>query len=169
MNARNLVIGSLTVLAVMTFVCGTTSAQDGEVKREDRRVERLLQKLDWKYTIDSSRDFKLQFNVSEDRSQVVFVQSTTHDIDNIELREIWSPAIKVSADQCSKLAMDLLHENSKVKLGSWQLVRIGDSCVAIFCVKVGADCDEKTLRTAIRVVLKTADDKEKELADADTF
>ncbi|MDA1017218.1 MAG: YbjN domain-containing protein [Planctomycetota bacterium] len=169
MNTRKLAIGSLTAVAVMASVCGTANAQYGEVKREDRRLEQVIKKLGWKYSIDADRDFRLEFKVGNDRSQVVYLRSVTHILGGLELREILAPAFRVNSKQCGDLAKDLLHENSKLKLGAWQMVRGGDNCLALFSVKVGADCDAETLRTAVRLVVVAADNKEKQVTGRDSF
>jgi hypothetical protein len=68
------------------------------------------------------------------------------------------------------LANALLIYNARVKLGSWRVDRQGDdTCIVAFAVQIAANTDAKSLYTALRLVIETADDVERKLDEEDKF
>jgi len=61
-------------------------------------------------------------------------------------------------------------ENIPQKLGAFELTRVDEGGYKVqFSVRIDADCRAPKLKDALRLVLVTADAKEKELTNADEF
>jgi hypothetical protein len=162
-----MVLGVAAFLA-LTFGAATTGeAQLGGKKKGDPRVEKLLRELDLKYTVDKDGDFRLEVAYDDGRSQVIFVSTATSDLDDLEIREVWSAGYKSEDEFSAEVANRLLEENAKYKLGGWQRSKISTGYLAVFTAKIAADCDAATMKTAIRVAGTAADEMEKELLGND--
>ena len=132
----------------------------GDKKKVDKRVEKALDRLGFKYTLTSESSFKLIFDVGEGRSQTVFVDSTTSEYRELEVREVWSPAYKSSSKNIpEKIANKLLEDTSRKKIGAWSK----EGSYAVFVSKISADADDESLKSMIKLVLSAADTMEEEL------
>lgn len=168
MNARRLLAAFVLVATMLaTFSSEQSYARSGVTDKVDRRVEKVLERTGWKYEIDSDGDFRLHFRFSDGRTQVVFVRSKTVDIDGLEVREIWSPGIRATGSLDERTAIDLLRENSRIKIGAWRLANSREGCIAIFAVQIGAEIDRETLMTVARAAGVVADNKEKAATERD--
>jgi hypothetical protein len=161
-------IGMMALVACM-LVAGQTNAQIGDRKATgDVRVKRLLDQTELKYEIDSDGDFKLINSFDNGRTQILFVNSNTERFLNMEIREVWSVGyISPTGVIPSTVALDLLRANSKIKLGAWQITKMGGKDVAVFAAKIAADTDVKTLLGTMQLVSEAADEKEAEITKKD--
>ena len=161
-----------TILVVLIIAFTATSvclSQVGAKKSSDRRVERLLDEADLKYEVDGDGDFTLVNGLKNDRSQIAWILSRTSKLGSLEIRQIWSVGYRSKSPLSETLANRLLKENTQVKIGAWQVRKMGDDYVAVFCAQIAADTDKETLLLALLAVTKTADELEKELTDKDDF
>ncbi len=92
--------------------------EDRTVGNPDPRVEKALKKLGLKYEVDKDGDFKLVFSVEDDRTQVVFINSTTETLGKMEIREIWSPTAKFSSTPPPALSLALLEKIAPLRLAA---------------------------------------------------
>jgi hypothetical protein len=139
----------------------------GARPEHDKRVSRVLESLDLEYTIDDDGDFRLIFKMEGDRTQVVFIQSSTSEYRDLEIRDVFSVGYE-SEDEVipEDIANRLLGQNWKIKLGAW--AKMGK--YAVFVSKVDANAGGKTLWSAIKLTAKAADEMESELTGkADSF
>ena len=127
--------------------------------------------MELKYEIDGSGNFVVPFMVDEDRSQIVYIDSESRYVDDLEVRHVWSLGLRSDAALNADVANALLVYNANVHLGAWQLVRHNKSgeCTAIFVVPIAADTTTKALRSVMNAVGLAADDVEGKLSDQDTF
>jgi len=161
---------SLVAAAVMVLCAGTAFSQVGtHTTQADIRVERLLKEAGLTFTIDNEGDFQLYTKVSGNRVQALWIISETQAMGALEIRQIWS--IGYTSDQpfSAEILNRLLAENAQVKLGAWQVRRMGGKYVAVFSVQVGADIDRFSLLMAMSTVASTADDMERALTGADVY
>ena len=137
----------------------------------DRAVLRALEGLGQDYTIDPEGDFKLELGFDDKRSQVVFINSSTESLANLRLREVWAIAMVYNANQPpAELPRTLLVENSRKKLGGWQLGELGERSALVYCMQVPADLAGESLKAAYLQTAIIADEKEKELSgDQDAY
>jgi len=120
-----------------------------------------------KFTVDNEGDFRLLFDVGDDRSQLVWILSRTNRLEALEIREVWSIGYQSERPLSADIANRLLEQNAKVKLGSWQLRRMGDKYTAVFSAQIAAETDRATLLAAIRAVTTIADRMELDLTNKD--
>lgn len=145
------------------------SAQLGDAKEGDARVRRLLEELEMKWTIDKDGDFRLHNEVTEDRSQLIWVLSNTSDLRNLEVREVWSIGFKSAEPFSAEIARRLLTENTQTKVGAWQMRKMGEEYVAVFSAQIAANTDAETLQTIIDAVATTADEMELDVVGTDDW
>lgn len=145
----------------LTGATGTAFAAD-----PDRAVGRLLDGLEYTYEVDEDGDYKLIFDMENDRTQLVFVRSSVETYGSHHIREIWSPGYKSPGPQFPALVGNRLLEDSNAsKLGAW--VKQGE--MAMFVVKIDADASAQVLSDAIDAASKSADAIELELTSKDEY
>ncbi len=138
----------------------------GGRKKGDPRVKRALDELRYKYTVNSSGDYELIFELDDDRTQKAFVNSNTETFCEVEIREVWSVGFIADGMPMSKLANFLLLDNGRVKIGSWRIAKLSGGKVAIiYGAQVSADADAETLRACLNIVSNKADELENALGD----
>lgn len=169
------------ILLIATFVlagAGAAFAQHGaDDKRTpvtpstssggDARVRRALTALSEKFVVDSDGDFKLIRDTVDGRTQVAWVISKTNTYGSMEIREVISPAFKTGGSLSSTMALRLLRENDKYKIGAWRLVGEGASQAVYYAIQIGAEADPQSLAAAIKSATLIADAMEKEIVGTD--
>jgi hypothetical protein len=122
------------------------------------------------YQIDDDGDFKLTFRLDNGRSQVCFVNSKTEQFGTLEIREVWSVGYLSEGAIDARLGAYLLTRNNRVKLGAWRISERSDGKVLIvFAAHVAAEMDAESLQSAMRGVLREADELEEKLEGTDRF
>jgi len=159
--------GVLSVCLILFAL--TASAQVGAKSKADPRLRKALDESQLKYAETPEGDFKLLFNLEDDRTQLVFVESNTETMGIIEVREVWSIGWKGNEAPSAEVANKLLLDNHRKKIGAWELVKADDTYYAVFNVKVSADCGAEALKSIIVGVAQTADEMEKELLESDEY
>lgn len=167
------VITSLRALAaaicIVAGVMPGASAQDVAAGRTpDPRVEAALKEAKLAYRIDDG-DFRLEHDVDETRTQLVWVASGTVRLNEFEIRDVWSVASRGTGTVPADLAGYLLKENARMILGAWQVNQGRDDYLVVFSAPVNAAADAATLQAVIKVVMLSADRIEKELTGRDEF
>jgi hypothetical protein len=158
--------GSIAVLLLTTGV----AAQLGDEKPEhDKRIQKILDEKEIKYVIDSDGDFKVTFDMGDDRSQVAFIRSSTNTYGKFEIREIWAIGYRSPSDNGAfpaSVANRMLEDTFSKKLGAW--AKMGE--LAVYVVKISANTDAESLMAALTFALEAADEMEEELTgDKDEF
>lgn len=154
------------VAAATALAAGVAAARDAEdevVSGEDWRVKRALEEMGMPYRIDEHWRFVLSFEgVEEERTQLVFVESRTSELDEYEIREIYGLAY--SGKPLGKAQLEeLLEGNSRYKLGAWEVSppdtgEDGRRFQQVrYSVRIAADASPETLRTATGVVSDMCD------------
>ena len=162
----------VTVATVILLSCSTAklSAQFGDSKPEhDDRVKQLLDKTELKYEIDKDGDFKLLFEFEDGRSQIVFVNSNTETYQGLEIREVWAVGYQPAEGDKVDAAVSehLIRANAQLKLGAWQVQKLGDQEVGVFRAMISAESGKDVLVDTMRLVGVTSDEKESELLGSD--
>jgi len=144
---------------LLAGVAGTAAA--GE---PDPQVKQQLDSLDYTYEVDEDGDYRMVFDMENERTQLVFVRSAVETYGSHRVREIWSPGYKSTSPQFPALiANRLLEDSNDSKLGGW--VKQDDT--AMFVIKIDADADAEMLGDAIDAATKSADAIELELTSQD--
>jgi hypothetical protein len=89
----------------------------------------------------------------------------------MEIREIWAVGYVPPEDADSKvpseISENLIRANARIKLGAWQVQKMGDKEIGVFRAMIPADAEKQLLLDTLRLVGITADDKEAELLKSD--
>ncbi|MGB3392820.1 MAG: hypothetical protein WA956_13615 [Stenotrophomonas sp.] len=151
-------------VAMAALVAGTAGSACAD--EPDPKVAAQLDSLDYQYEVDDDGDYRMVFDMEDERTQLVFVRSSVETYGNHRIREIWSPGYKAPGPQFPALVANRLLEDSNAsKLGSW--VKQGET--AMFVVKIDADASAEMLGDAIDAAIKSADAIELELTAQDDF
>lgn len=128
----------------------------------DASVEARLTARGVQHERDADGDYKVLYRyAAEERTQLVFVSGGTETVDGFAVREVFSPAGRVSEDGIDGAkALTLLAESGNNKLGGWELH--GD--LLYFVIKLPDSIDAAELETALDIAAQTADDMEIELS-----
>lgn len=135
----------------------------------DSRVKNALEKLGYKYDVNSTGRIKLTFKVTDERTQLIFINSSTENYENFEIREVWSPAYKSEGQLPRDVANRLLISSNDKKLGAWQVSVSDNTYLAVFSVKIAANSDSESLKSTMQLVMRVADEMEKELTGKDDY
>ena len=158
------ICGALMMTAApVTFAADDTTSSSG-----DPRVVAALKAAGLPYTLDEG-DFRIEYDVDNERSQRVWIASETALIDQLEIRDVWSVAGRGKGEVPAELARKLLAENVRMILGAWQVNQSPDEYLIVYSAQVDAAEDAATLQKVIEVVMFSADRIEKQLSDKDTF
>lgn len=124
----------------------------------DASVASRLDARGVKYQVDGDGDYKVTYNYSEEgRTQLVFVSGGTQSVGGFVIREVFSPAARVSTDGVTGAkALELLTQSSINKLGSWEIR--GDAL--FFVIKLPDSMDASQLEKAMDIAAQTADNME---------
>ena len=156
-------------VAMMMAAVSTASAADATKPASgDPRVTAALKAAGLAHSLDEG-DFRLEYDVDQQRSQRVWVASETARIDRLEIRDVWSVAARGKGEVPAELARKLLAENVRMILGAWQVNQSQDEYLVVYTAQVDAAADAATLQEVIEVVMFSADRIEKQLSDTDAF
>lgn len=154
---------ALALLPAAAPAASNNKAQAAEAQHStaaDARIGKQLDTLGYKYEVDEDGDYKLTFDMGEDRSQLGFVISRTESYGKHKVREVWAPAYRSPGEQFPvEIANKLLEDSQSSKMGAW--VKQGN--MAVFVVKIPADASDQELDDALDYALRAADLMEKEL------
>jgi hypothetical protein len=157
-------------VAALALVPQLAAAQVGaRTITPDARVEKLLKEAELNYTIDEDGDFRLEFALDDDRSQLVWISSKTASYEVLEIRDVWSVAFRSKEPLSAELANKALRKNGEMILGAWQIKRWGEEYVLAYAAQVAANTDAASLESAAEAVVVSADELEKELTGKDEF
>ena len=145
---------------------GTSNNNPLTIKR-DLRVEGALTELGVEYTLTTKGSFGVSVNYSDTRrSQMCYIDSTVEQYLNLDVREVWSRAMR-SRSPLSLVTMNRLLR-MKNKFGGWRIVDAEEGGVVLYySAQVGADADAQTLKSVINMVAAAADLMEAELSGKD--
>jgi len=165
---RNLILPA--VAAALAILPQQALAQvDTGTITADARVEKLLEEAGLNYTIDEDGDFRLEFALEDDRSQLVWISSKTASYEVLEVRDVWSVAFRSRDPLSAEVANLVLRKNGEMILGAWQVKKWGDDYVLAYAAQVAANADAASLESAAEAVVVTADELEKALTGKDEF
>ncbi len=136
----------------------------------DPRVKRQLDALGVGYELNQDASYSVFFELDDGRSQQAFIESETSRLGDFEIRDVWSVAYISKGPLDAELANYLLHQNSLLTIGAWELVQLSsDEFAVAYSNKILADCDPDALAASLSVVLNMADELEKNLDIGDEF
>lgn len=143
-------------------LAGLALAYSAPAAAQDETVASRLEAEGIKYTVDAEGDFKVTYNYSkEGRTQLVFISGKTETVSGLTIREVFSPAARITKDGIDAAkAFELIQESGRLKLGAWE-VR-GDALYLV--IKVIDTLSSADLEAVMDIAAETADDKEIEIS-----
>lgn len=112
------------------------------------------------YEIDRDGDYRVVYSwAREERSQLVFVSGRAEEIAGQRIRQVFSPAARLTGDLDAAAANGLLRDSQTRKLGAWEVS--GD--ILYYVIKLPEASDAALLELAMSAAAEIADDKELEL------
>ena len=159
--------GILPAALLLSFACTASAAG------EDRRVRRALEEADIEFSVNDNDNFRIVWDCeTDDRTQLVLINSRTENYHDMELREVWSVAFRGETPVSESRMTELLSENARKKVGAWQMIlprpdESADRHLVIFQIVLPADADGDELRSAIIACAEEADRIEREWVGTD--
>ena len=119
--------------------------------------------LEYKEQRHPSGDFcEIQIEQKDKQKQTVVVTKRVEFFERAEIRKIWSLAGVQKQAPTLELAMKLLDENSRTKLGAWSVEKTArNEYLILYCVKADATASPLALRSMIEHVAERASDMKK--------
>ncbi|MDZ7960972.1 MAG: hypothetical protein RMY34_24345 [Aulosira sp. DedQUE10] len=161
-----LVIVAVTSVAISMQI---VSAQPSTKPAGDARIKDILDKLGAKYELLPDGDFKLLIPTENKRNQVVFIESKTEKLGNLEIRYISSPGYLTKGAFSAEIANKLLENSGLNKIAAWQVLTKEQTHIAVFTAKISATSEADTVKNTLLAVGYGADAIEKELTGKDEF
>jgi len=152
MKMKALVFCGMALLASFSYA---TLGGEEDSPSADGRVRKALDKTELKYMVDNDGDYCLLFS-----PEVVYINSQTETIGDLEVREVWCRAVKCEDGFSKEELLAMLKKNARVKIGAWQVLSDGKS--AVFQCVVSANASGETLETAVRAVVGSVRSAKKE-------
>ncbi|GAB4395155.1 MAG: hypothetical protein OHK0053_00450 [Microscillaceae bacterium] len=134
----------------------------------DERVKANLDKLNYKYELKVDGIFQFMVPVNE-RYQLIFVNSATSMYDQMEFREIYTIIYDSPQRPTEAILGRLLIDNSKKKLGAWEMIVEEDKFYLIFTAKVPASLSAADMKSTIDIVAFSADAMEMAIYNDDNW
>ena len=155
-----------TIIGVAIYI-QNVAAQTNPKPSSDSRIKDTLDKLGAKYEVIADGDFKLLVETENKRSQVVFIESKTEKLGNLEIRYISSPGYVSKVALSADIANKLLQNSSVNKIAAWQIFNKDQTHIAVFTAKIAVNSDAETIKNTLLAVGYGADAIEKELTGKD--
>jgi hypothetical protein len=122
--------------------------------------------LEFKEQKHPTGDFcEVNIEQKDKEKQMVIVAKRVEFFERAEIRKVWSLAAVQKQAPNLELAMKLLDENSRTKLGAWSVEKTSrNEYLILYCVKLDATASPLALRSAIEHVAERAADMKKSFA-----
>jgi hypothetical protein len=168
MKCKAAILALAALLSVAALAAEAPQGGAQKDKKPDARVGATLDRLGIKYTINSSGNYAVTYGLEGDRSQTVYVMSSTDEYNDVEIREIWSNAGSFDAEPDSAELLDLMTESGKNKIGCWALEAMDDGKYLLFySIKFPAAASDDAYRAMLEFASSVADEREKDLFASD--
>lgn len=158
-----------SLVTIATLLMGSSQVMAQSQKAGDPCVKAALDKLGLKYEVDEDGDFKVGLRLSDGRTQVGWITSSTEKLDTLEIRQVISLGYRSQAAISGEVANRLLADNARRKIGAWQTFQNDKGSTAWFSAKISTSMSADELGKTIEAVLSSADEMEKELTNKDDF
>lgn len=136
----------------------------------DKRVVDRLNILKYQYEVEPDGTIKFILPIDKNkRSQTLYIRSITDWYEQIEIREVYSVIYKSDKRPPEYMLAKILFDNSRKKLGAWELIYEDSQYHILFNAKVTANESPQNLKSIIDIVGSAADDMERELFISDNW
>ena len=137
----------------------------------DSRVRDLLDGLEMKYRVGDNGTYSACGALGNGRRQVGHIRSDTFTVFGLEMRQIFSVALKSFGPFDARTANLLLRQNEELRIGAWSIETDsdGDNEFAIFSATVPANLEEEHFWEVLCFVMTVADQMEERLSGRDDY
>lgn len=140
----------------------------GTALGEDIRVQTRLDNAGIQYDVDEDGDYRMIIELEGGRTQIVFVNGDTHEVRGMEIREVWSVAMRADSIPPA-VTREMLLRNARYVLGAWNIAPMGGREHLVFAIQLNALTPADDLAQAILIAAAAADEVELELLGSDEF
>lgn len=134
--------------------------------KDQALIEALLKKQDLKYTIDDEREMlKLGFELGDNRSQRIWIDSEILEVDGFCLVQICS--VSYRGILTKPMMLDLLSD--RYEIGHWSVVKSDKGFDVLFTAEVPTYISPKDFEICCRLVAEAADLLERKWSDSDSL
>lgn len=135
--------------------------------KDQALIEALLKKQDLAYTIDDEREMlKLGFELGDNRSQCIWIDSEIQEVDGFRLVQICS--VSYRGILTKPMMLDLLSD--RYKIGHWSVVKSDKGFHdVLFTAEVPTYLSPKDFEICCRLVAEAADLLERKWSDSDSL
>lgn len=133
-------------------------------------VEEVLKRTELTYTKHESGHFQVEFAGAEkDGKQAVFIAKDVEYYERADIRKVWTFAETLTEQPSQEIAMKLLGQSSRTKVGSWAIEQAQDgNYLVMFVVKMDATAAPDAVESTMEYVAKLAVAMKKELNTTST-
>jgi serine protease Do len=133
-------------------------------------VEEILKRTELTYTKHDSGHFQVEFDGSDKESkQTVFIAKEVEYYERADIRKVWTFAETLTEQPTQEVAMKLLAQSSRTKVGSWAIEQAEDgNYLVMFVVKMDATAAPDAVESTMQYVAKLAVAMKKELNTTET-
>lgn len=151
------------------FLSMQAEAQTAPVKRGDTRVVNALKQIKTNYEMQGNT-YKVTYELSNKRSQNIFIISETDKVYGLEVRGVFAWAM-ISDNQPSQEVANLLLQQNMENISAWAIQKTDDgkAFIIVNIVYIPANSDGKRLEAAMLSVAQAADEMEQRLTKKDEF
>jgi hypothetical protein len=131
-------------------------------------VTDVLTAAELEFKQHTSGHYEVDFEQDDKQKQAVFITKDVEYYEKADTRKVWALAATLKQAPKLDVAMKLLDQNGRTKLGSWSIeqTQAGDFLV-IYCAKLDATAAPDAVRSTMEYVAKLTTVMKKELAPAD--
>jgi S1-C subfamily serine protease len=132
-------------------------------------VTDILTAAELEYTQHTSGHYEVQFEQDDKTKQGVFITKDVEYYEKADTRKVWALAATLKQLPKIEVAMKLLDQNGRTKLGSWSIEQTQQGeLLVIYCAKLDATAAPDAVRSTMEYVAKLTTVMKKELATKDT-
>ncbi|MFP4364078.1 MAG: hypothetical protein ACLFR1_09435 [Spirochaetia bacterium] len=155
----------LLIPILFTLAAMTSIAQENDV---DERMQQQLDSMEFSYEIDQNNDFRFLWQLEDERTQLLWISSSTYEYMGMEIREVWSPAIVFDGPVPEDVANRVLQDSYNQIIGSWySRTNEEGASMLIFAAKIPAEASNEYLGATVSAVIHAADAMEAALTDGE--
>jgi serine protease Do len=155
-NAR-LVSYSVDITEVKTFMASPW-------KPAPLPVADVLKNAELTYKQHATGHYEIEMELTKDQKETVFVTKDIEYYERVDVRKIWALAQSSKEAPKAEIAMKLLEQNARTKLGAWTIEKTeaGEHLI-IYMVKLDATATPDVTKSAIEYVARLTQAMKKEL------
>jgi serine protease Do len=137
----------------------------GPWKQAPLPVTDVLTAAELEYTQHSTGHYEVQFEQEDKSKQAVFITKDLEYFEKADTRKIWALAATLKQAPKLEVAMKLLDQNGRTKLGSWSIEQSQNGeFLVIYCAKLDATAAPDATRSTMEYVAKLTTVMKKDLA-----